>query len=206
MKRSALSILIPAAAVLLALPALTGCAKRQVTRIDPSTQVDLSGMWNDTDSQITAQTMIKDCLGDPWLGKFRLDYKGRKPVVIAGSIRNKSLEHIPTGAFLREIEKALVKSGEVGVVASVEERGEIRAEKADQQVNASPETLKRMGREKGADFMLVGEISQLNDQEKGKDLKYYQVDLTLVNIETMEKAWIGEHKIKKMVQKGKFKP
>jgi uncharacterized protein (TIGR02722 family) len=190
----------------LVLGAAVGCAKRQVTRIEPSTQVDLSGMWNDTDSQQTAKVMIEDCLGGAWLGKFGLDYKGRKPTIIAGSIRNKSLEHIPTSAFLMEIEKAMVKSGQVGVVASVEERGEVRAERADQQVNASRETLKKMGREKGADYMLLGEINQLNDQEKGKDLKYYQVDLTLVNIETNEKTWVGEHKIKKMVQKGKFKP
>jgi len=193
-------------ALILTLLGAVGCAKRQVTRIDPSTQVDLSGMWNDTDSQQTAKVMITDCLGDPWLARFESANKSRRPVVIAGSIRNKSLEHIPTSAFLREIEKAFVKSGQVSVVASVEERGEVRNERAEQQVNASPETLKRMGREKGADFMLLGEITQLNDQEKGKDLKYYQVDLTLVNIETNEKTWIGEHKIKKMVQKGKFKP
>lgn len=205
MNRIAMSALVLAASILV-LPALTGCAKRQVTRLEPSTQVDLSGMWNDTDSQDTAKKMVADCLGSPWLGKFRLDYKGRKPVLIAGSIRNKSLEHIPTAAFLREIEKAVLNSGEAGIAASVEERGEVRNERAEQQVNASPETLKKMGREKGADLMLLGEVNQINDQEKGKDLKYYQIDLTLVNIETNEKVWIGEHKIKKMVQKGKFKP
>lgn len=183
-----------------------GCAKRQVTRIDPSTQVDLSGLWNDTDSQQTAKVMIDDCLGSTWLGRFEASHASKRPSVIAGSIRNKSMEHIPTSSFLREIEKAFVKSGQVAVVASVEERGEVRDERAEQQVNASPETLKKMGREKGADFMLLGEITQINDQEKGKDLKYYQVDLTLVNIETTEKAWIGEHKIKKMIQKGKYKP
>lgn len=202
---TALPILL-ALGLALSLAGMTGCAKRQVTRIEPSTQVDLSGMWNDTDSQSTAKAMIADCLGDPWLPRFESANKSRKPMIIAGSIRNKSLEHIPTSAFLREIEKALVKSGQAGVAASIEERGEVRNERAEQQVNASPETLKRMGREKGADFMLLGEINQINDQEKGKDLKYYQVDLTLVNIETNEKVWIGEHKIKKMVQKGRFKP
>lgn len=206
MKPKMIPVLAACLGMALLMGGATGCAKRQVTRIDPSTQVDLSGLWNDTDSQQTAKAMVEDCLGGAWLARFESAKAGKRPTVIAGSIRNKSLEHIPTSAFLREIEKALVKSGQVGVVASVEERGEVRAEKADQQVNASPETLKKMGREKGADFMLLGEINQLNDQEKGKDLKYYQVDLTLVNIETNEKAWIGEHKVKKMIQKGKFKP
>ena len=156
---------------------LTGCGKRQVTRIDPSTQVDLSGMWNDTDSQMTAKAMVADCLDKAWLGKFGVDFKGRKPSIIAGSIKNKSLEHIPTSAFLLEIEKALMNSGLASVVAAKDERGEVRNERMDQQVNASPETLKKMGQEMGADFMLLGEVNQINDSASGKDLKYYQVNL-----------------------------
>ena len=33
----------------------------------------------------------------------------------------------------------------------------------------------------------------------GQQVKYYQVNLELVNIETNRKAWIGEKKLKKLV-------
>jgi uncharacterized protein (TIGR02722 family) len=187
-----------------ALVAFAGCGGKQVTRIDPNETVDLSGRWNDTDSRLVADEMITDCLGKPWLVSFSQG-RGKNPTVIAGSIRNKSLEHIAVGTFLKDIERAMVNSGSVQVVASAEERGEVREEREDQRVNASPETLKRMGMEAGADFMLIGEINQINDTEGGKSVRFYQTDLTLVNIETNVKTWVGQKKIKKYVASSKYK-
>ncbi|MFN8548529.1 MAG: penicillin-binding protein activator LpoB [Candidatus Eisenbacteria bacterium] len=180
----------------------SGCASRTVvTRVDPGEQIDLSGQWNDSDSRLVSDEMIADCLKQPWRERF-----GKSPTIIAGSIRNLSLEHIPVGTFVKDIERALVNSGDAQVVASAAERGELRDEKADQRINASPETLKEMGREVGADFMLIGEINQIVDKEKGDEVRFYQVDLSLVNIETNVKAWIGQKKIKKFVSSKKYKP
>lgn len=182
-----------------------GCATRTVSRIDPGTQVDLSGNWNDTDSKLVSEEMISDCLKSAWLVKFAKK-SDKNPTLIAGCILNKSMEHIPTDVFLMDIERAMINSGSVEVVASNVERGEVREEKADQQANASPETLKKMGVEQGADFMLIGQINQINDAEDGQQLKYYQTDLTLVNIETNVKVWVGQKKIKKFIGQGKFAP
>jgi uncharacterized protein (TIGR02722 family) len=183
-----------------------GCAGRTVTRIDPNTQVDLSGNWNDTDSRLVSEEMISDCLKNPWRAQYGQKNPGKSPTLIAGCIRNESLEHISATAFLMDIERAMVNSGQIQVAASAAERGEIREEKADQQVNASPETLKKMGQEQGADFMLIGKISQINDSEEGKQTKYYQVDLTLVDIQSNLKVWLGQKKIKKYIGQGKYTP
>jgi hypothetical protein len=188
-----------------ALLALVGCSRKVVSRIDPNETVDLSGKWNDTDSRLVSDEMIADCLGSPWLIKYEARH-GEIPTIIAGSIRNKSLEHIAVGTFLRDIERALVNSGGVQVVASAEERGDVRAEREDQRLNASPETLKRMGQEMGADYMLIGEINQINDTEKGEQIRYYQIDLTLVDIESNVKTWIGQKKIKKYIGRSKYTP
>ena len=59
------------------------CARKVVTRIDPNQQVDLSGRWNDTDSKLTAEAMMKDVLSRPWLTNFT-KAKGKQPVVIVG--------------------------------------------------------------------------------------------------------------------------
>ena len=204
-RRSGIAILALAALALCAFCALCGCGGKQVTRIDPNETVDLSGRWNDTDSRLVAEEMIGDCLGKPWLVAFTQS-RAKGPTVIAGSIRNKSLEHIAVGTFLLDMERALVNSGQVQVVASSEERDEVREERADQRVNASPETLKRMGMEVGADFMLLGEINQIDDREGGEVVKYYQVDLSLVNIESNVKAWVGQKKIKKYISRSRYKP
>ena len=190
------------ALILLVICGLSACSKKIVSRVDPNETIDLSGKWNDTDSRLVAEEMIADCLGHPWLPRF--GQSGQLPTIIAGSIRNKALEHIPVSAFLRDIERAMVNSGEVQVVASAEERGEVRAEREDQRVNASPETLKRMGMEVGADFMLIGEITQINDREGKEEVRYYQIDLTLVNIKTNIKTWLGQKKIKKYVARQRY--
>lgn len=186
--------------------ALDGCATGQeVTRVDPNTTIDLSGRWNDTDSRLVSDEMIADCLGKPWLVQYS-QTRGKPPTVICGSIRNKTMEHIATDAFLKDIERAMVNSGTVKVVATAEERGEVRDEKLDQRVNADPETVKHLGRELGADFMLIGEINQINDREGNDEVRYYQVDLTLVDIETNVKEWVGQKKIKKYVGRSAYKP
>jgi uncharacterized protein (TIGR02722 family) len=142
--------------------------------------------------------MIKDVLGRPWLGDFKGDKK-RAPVVIVGTVRNRTSEHIATTAFTKNLERELINSGRVEFVANKEERTEVRDERTDQQEFSSAETLKKFQQETGADFMLRGDITSIIDAEGGTQGKYYQVNLELVNIETNKKAWLGEKKLKKVV-------
>jgi len=119
--------------------------------------------------------------------------------VIVGKIRNKSSEHIEVETFIKDIEKELINSGKVRFVASAEERSQVRAERKDQKDFASAETFKKFYKELGADYLLSGVISSVHDKYEGNEVKYYQVDLQLIDIETNEKVWIGDKKIKKFV-------
>ncbi len=191
--------------LLIGIIALSGCGPTtQVTRIDPDTTVDLSGRWNDTDSRMVAEKMIDDCLVHIWLNNHN-QKSGERPVVIVGGIRNKSNEHIATQTFISDIEKAFINSGKVRPVSGKNERSEIREERADQSEHAAIETIKRMGRELGADYMMTGEINTIEDREGGRQIVFYQTDLTLTNIESNEKVWIGQEKIKKYIGRKKFK-
>ena len=193
-------------AIALSMLIIWGCAsKTTVSRIEPDVITDLSGRWNDTDSRLVSEEMIRDCLNHPWLRKH-VTANGKKPVVIVGSIRNKSMEHIPTDTFIGDIERAFVNSGEVEVVANALERLDIRDERTDQEQFASPETIKRMRDELGADYMMTGLINSIEDQASGEKAVFYQTDLTLINIETNAKTWIGQKKIKKYIAKGKYSP
>ncbi len=175
------------------------CADRKITRVDPNTQTDLSGRWNDTDSKLTANELIADVLARPWRSNFEVQHN-RKPVVIIGTVKNKSSEHIDPIVFIKDMEKAFINSGVVGVVQSGDERSQVRDERTDQQTFSSEETKKKWGREKGADFMMNGVISSIVDQYKNKKTVAYQINLELTNLETNEKVWIGEKEIKKYVK------
>lgn len=183
---------------------LAGCgSSRTVTRTSTDTTVDLSGKWNDTDSRLTAKAMIDGLLGSRWIASFVKDNQ-KKPVVIVGTIKNNSSEHIQTKVFSKDIERELINSGEIKFVASSEERSEIRDERSEQQQFSSMETAKRLANETGADFMLRGVISTQNDSFDGQAVKFYQVDLELINLETNEKVWLDSKKIKKLVDQSGY--
>ncbi|NIR46576.1 MAG: penicillin-binding protein activator LpoB [Gemmatimonadetes bacterium] len=181
------------------LASLMACGKN-VRRLDPESTTDLSGFWNDTDSRLVANDMIADCLTHPWIQNHALRADA-KPVAIVGSIRNRSMEHIPTGTFIRDIERALVNSGQVSVVANPYEREELRDEREAQQDWAREETRSRLRAETGADYMLNGAIDVIIDKEGGTEVKFYQVDLYLTDIESNERVWIGQKKIKKEISR-----
>jgi uncharacterized protein (TIGR02722 family) len=192
--------------VLAALALLAGCSSRKVvTRVDVDEQIDLSGNWNDTDSRLVAEDLIAQATGSAWIDNHLMD-QGDRPTVIVGPIRNKSAEHIPVKTFIADLERAFINSGRVKMVASAEEREAVREERADQQEYSAPETMARWGRERGADYMLLGEINTIIDREEGDEVKYYQVDCYLVDLEDNTKIWTGFKKIKKFVGRSEYKP
>ena len=183
---------------------LIGCASTKVSRVEVNRPIDLSGGWNDYDAQLVSQEMITDCLDKPWL-TTHMKEKQKNPVVIVGHIENRSDEHINTQVFTKELERSLLNSGKVNFVASPQERDQVREEREDQQRgNTSPESLKKMGRELGADFMLIGSLNSVKDEVKGKMASFYQANLELINLETNEKVWIGQKEIKKMIEQKRF--
>jgi hypothetical protein len=161
---------------------------------------DLSGDWNDTDSRLVSEEMIRDALSRPWLQSFTAKY-GKAPAVIVGEVRNLSHEHVNVGTFIGDMERALINSGEVEFVASRSERDEVRDERRDQELHSSSATAKMMGQETGADFMLKGTINSILDTEGKTQVRYYQIDLTLISMADNRKLWVGQKKIKKVVKR-----
>lgn len=182
---------------------VAGCGATVVGRVKPDETIDLSGKWNDTDSRLVSEEMINDALNRPWLGNFKRNNKKEMPVVIVGKIQNRSHEHINVQTFVKDLERALINSGEVEFVAGKGEREEIREERKDQAVHASEDTAKAMAEETGADYMLKGSINSIQDKVKGKEVMFYQVNLELMHMETHKKAWIGEKKIKKFIRRAR---
>lgn len=180
-----------------------GCASTTVERVKPEEAIDLSGRWNDTDSRLVAEEMIKDLLSRPWLDNY-VEKNKKQPTVIVGTVVNRSHEHISVQTFTKDLEKELTNSGEVQFVASKGEREEIREERAEQMIHATEETAKGVGKEIGADYMLKGVLNTIQDEEKGTKVVYYQINLEMIDIESNVKVWLGDKKIKKVVEKRRF--
>src|SRR5437660_11589645 len=141
-----------------------GCGGTHVRRMDVNEVKDISGRWNDTDARLVAEEMIQDSVSRPWLANA-MQRKGSAPTLIVQSVRNNSMEHIDTEVFVEELQRALINSGRVQFVASASERGDLRAERADQGLNASAGTRKHHGQEPGAACGLPGALGVAHDKE-----------------------------------------
>ncbi len=198
--------IVGAAAAILIFSGCVTSGSPSVTRVSADTVTDLSGYWNDTDVRIVANSLIAECLESPQLSNFSRD-TGRLPVVIVGTFRNDSDEHIDTSILTKRMEAALVNSGEVDFVASSSERGEIRTEREEQQMWASEDTAKRLANETGADFMMLGSVKTMLDQAGNTAVRTYMVYAELINVETNRKIWIGENReIKKIIERSSYRP
>ena len=183
----------------------SSCANRKVSRVNSNEVIDLSGRWNDTDSQLVSAEMINDLLTARWLPVYESHHNNKRPIVVVGTVTNKSHEHINAETFIKDIEKAIIKNGSVRLVQAGEKRQELRTERDEQnQGYTSPETAKKWGLELGADFILQGTINSIVDSYKKDKVVYYQIDLELTDLETNEVVWMGDKKIKKQVSDRAF--
>ena len=179
---------------------LISSCSRQVTRVSSDDTIDVSGNWNNSDSRMVAQEMTQNILNNAWMSNHLEQNGGKKPVVVVGLVQNKSHEHIDAETFVKDVEQTFIQTQKVRLVQGGKKREELRAEKADQQANASVSTMKKFGLENGADYILQGSINSIVDSHKRQKVVYYQVNLELTNIQTNEVVWIGDKKITKYVK------
>jgi uncharacterized protein (TIGR02722 family) len=180
---------------------LTACSTT-VTRVLVEAPAGLGGSWNATDSRLTADALIKDALDHPWSQRFT-QVAGHKPVVVVGTVLNRTHEHFDTQTFVKDLERALAQSRQVQFVADAGQRQDVRQERLDQAQHARADTVQPTGQESGADFMLQGTINSLVDELDGTRAVFYQVDLELLDIASNVKVWQGQKRVKKLVERSK---
>ncbi|MDR1586687.1 MAG: penicillin-binding protein activator LpoB [Treponema sp.] len=183
----------------------------KVTRIDADTVVDLSGNWNDTDVRQVCASLINDCLAAPmvtqYIDEFSSQNGGKRPACLVGSFKNESSEHINTSIISRSMEGAIVNSGRLDFVAGGDTREELRAERLDQQSNASEESASAVGKELGANLLFTGSVTAIVDRAGNTSVRSYFVYAELTNIETNTRLWMGENsEIKKVISRSNYKP
>ncbi len=177
-----------------------GCGgpTRGVKREAAGGGVELSGKWSSVDAKEVSDALIKQALEGGWLSAF-VNEEGRKPRVRVRSIVNKTREHIDAQVFIKNIEKAMINSGKVSVLA--QEGAELdainRAEDyaMDGRVDEGPS----VGSQLGEDFVVMVRMASIVDQVAGEQVRFYKINFEMQNATTAEKVWIGDHEIQKRI-------
>jgi uncharacterized protein (TIGR02722 family) len=196
--------LIKITALLLILCSFISCSSTvRVSRLGDDDIYDLSGSWNDTDINIVTKALVESSLSANWITQYRVR-KGGNPVVVVGTILNRSSEHIDTSIIAKKFEMALINTNQVDMVADIGFRDQLREEREGQQFYASEETAVALGREIGADFIFQGAVRTVVDQVSGKTVRTYYVSAELIDIETSLKVWVEEKSVRKLIKQAKY--
>ena len=164
----------------------------------------MSGYWNDNDVNQVCTTLIDSCIKSKRVSEFEKK-NGRAPVVIIGTIKNKSIERIDTSILSKRFQNVIINDGTLEFVADANQREELRAEKYDQAENAY-ETAKSIGNELAADFMLQGSVTTIVDTVDREQVRTYQVDMQLIDLETNKIIWSDQNNdIKKYIKRAAVK-
>ncbi len=206
MKRIICALLLVALAVFpcFAKKAKSEDSQSNVSRVDASKQIDLSGYWNDTDARIVCDSLIGQALNSGSFTGYKEDL-GRRPIITGGSFRNDSSEYIDTSILTEGITTAILNSGKARFIASRKRIEEIREERmARQSWQADMSQQKEVANELIPDLVLTGTVKTIVDTDAKKALRTYFVYAELVDIETGEMIWRGENnEIKKIIGKKK---
>ena len=202
LERLALAVVVCA----LAAAALAGCGTK-VANVDPRTEGYLSGRWNDSDARAVAEDLIPQCLGSPWLPEFRGQHGEQRPRILIADIENNTSEHINTDVFMNELQRVLINSGVVRFVADEAVREDLMREVEWQREMAkgggvSDDVDRGVS---GADFVMLGIVNSVVDQEGKSAIVYYKVDLSLTDLRNWEKVWIGTAERKHLVEGSKVR-
>ncbi|MDR0465218.1 MAG: penicillin-binding protein activator LpoB [Treponema sp.] len=172
---------------------LSACGSTNVKRVESGSQPDLSGYWNDIDVRKVCDALINDCLSSPRVNQAIRASGSRIPMVIVGRFRNASSEQIDTEIISLRMENAIFNSGRLDFVSGGDTRDDIRQERLDQQNWASEETMAKLRRETGADYMMTGSVHTIVDREGNRTVRTYYVTAELTNIETNERMWMSQN-------------
>lgn len=173
--------------------ALIGCGRSGDTgRVTPEAVVDTSVRWTGDDSERLATAIVKDFLSRPWRDLFKQDNK-RLPCVAVDTIRNLSNEDIPVASFVNDIGRVITQSGRAMFIP--------RGNRPPDTTALPPSAGNPPGDSlRAPDFTLRGDLNTLIETEKDNKVKYYRLNLELIEVRSGHRYWMGEQRVKRVLR------
>lgn len=149
--------------------------------------------YGSTDLQMIAEKMVNSLLVTPIITQAP-----DRPVLIMKGVENRTSEHIDTRTITDKIRTQLLKSGMVRfAVMGEENQAAVEQLKYQQSGLVDTSTARSIGKQVGAEYLLIGNIKSIVKTAGGTKDVYYQFTLNLLNIENGLIEWADEKEIRK---------
>lgn len=178
---------------------VSACGPRAFTKgqyDDPNKVILLDDKFNENDMQLISNQLVASLESH---AKVRT--AGEAPIVMVGTVRNRTSEHIDVKALTDKIRTELIKSKRFRF-ADKTARDEL-ADEYEYQAGGfvDQKTAVKKGRQLGVKYLITGDLSS-NVQEVGKDkVVFYIVTLNLIDVETNIIEWSDNKEIRKRYKK-----
>jgi len=185
------SVLVIAAALVFA-----GCAGPKTRYGDAGSVETVTNQFGSTDLQMLAEQMTQSMLQAPVISS------GNLPIVTTQEVKNKTSEYIDTRAITNRMRSTLQKSRRVRFAV---DSAEMQRQKEELERQGSElydqEKAVRQGKMVGAGYRLSGEITSIVKETKNVKDVYYQLFLSLTDIQTGIEEWSETKDIRKTTER-----
>ncbi len=163
---------------------------------DPNKVILLDDKFNENDMQLISNQLVTS------LGEFgKIKSAQEPPIVMVGTVRNRTSEHVDVKSLTDKIRTELIKSGKFRF-SDKAAREEV-ADEYDYQNSGLVDKNKavKKGKQAGVQYLITGDVAS-NVQEVGKDkIVFYITTLNLINLESNLIEWSDNKEIRKRYKK-----
>jgi hypothetical protein len=180
-----------------------GCAGTPVVQYgDAQSLQTISTDFSSSDLQQIASSMVDSLLVFPPIVEVTSQ---RRPVITVDSIKNKTLQHIDTESITDSIRARLIQSGKFRFIDRTTDEAALEEIRTQQKGGMTDQTTAvKSGKQIGAEYMLTGNISEIEQRNARLKDVYYKFTLNLKNLSTGILEWSSEKEIRKTSRRRTF--
>ncbi len=192
--------------LLLTLPVLTSCggfkAKRVSSDEGDAAAMEITDKWVSRDTEQVVGELMKKMKTHKGFKRYLRKHRGA-PILLLGDIQNKTSEaYFPIDDINDELLTALSESGDFQLVDAAARESILKEVTYQHDGMVDPQTAQKVGKQTGAELMIMGNILMKPYSRKGKTIKQYRVNIRMTSIESGLEVLRVRKKLEKFSQKG----
>lgn len=192
------------AAVLFASLLATSCGSFKAKRVDANESdekaLTITDNWMSADTTQAIKDIVKQMKSHP--GFMKMKARHQTPKIFIAEVQNQTSEaYFPIGDLNDELLNELSLSGDFELVDN-QAREKILGEITYQNDGmVDPATIKKIGKQTGADVMIFGNVYMKPEKREGKTIKEYSVNMRMTDIERATELLRTRTKVNKYSEK-----
>ncbi len=183
----------------------TSCSRFRAERLGSEESdekaLKITDKWIQKDTEKAISSVISNMKSHNGLRKY-LRKRGKAPAIFVGEIKNLTSEpYFPVNDLSDELLNSISQTGDYVLVDDSQREALLNEITYQKDGMVSKKTVKKIGRQTGADLMIFGNVYMKSSARKGKTIKQYSINIRMTDIEKGVEVFRTRFKISKYSKK-----